>query len=151
MVSGTRPTGSLHLGHLNGALRNWVGLQADNSCFFFVADWHALTTEYSDTSGIPASSASMVLDWLAVGLDPENSVIFRQSDVPEHAELHLLLSMVVPVPWLERVPSYKEQQEQKETQKTQTDNNKGGIFAYYLLKKMVLFFHLELIILKLYL
>lgn len=112
MVSGTRPTGSLHLGHLNGALRNWVGLQADNSCFFFVADWHALTTEYSDTSGIPASSAAMVLDWLAVGLDPERSVIFRQSDVPEHAELHLLLSMVVPVPWLERVPSYKEQQEQ---------------------------------------
>ncbi len=109
-LSGTRPTGSLHLGHLNGALKNWVELQRDFSCFFFVADYHALTTEYGDTGKIRSSTSEMVLDWLAVGLDPERSVIFRQSDVPAHAELHLLLSMIVPVPWLQRVPSYKEQQ-----------------------------------------
>ena len=112
VVSGTRPTGSLHLGHLNGALKNWVALQDDFECFFFVADYHALTTEYGDTGKIRSSTAEMVLDWLAVGLDPERSVIFRQSDVPLHAELHLLLSMIVPVPWLERVPSYKEQQQE---------------------------------------
>jgi tryptophanyl-tRNA synthetase len=112
IVSGTRPTGGLHLGHLKGALENWVRLQGEARCFFFVADWHALTTEYSDPGGIARSSAEMVLDWLAVGLDPEKAVIFRQTAVPEHAELHLAFSMIIPVPWLERVPTYKEQQEQ---------------------------------------
>ncbi len=112
VLSGTRPTGELHLGHLNGALKNWVRLQDEFKCFFFVADWHALTTEYADPGGIEESARSMVLDWLAVGLDPGKSVIFRQSDVPEHAELYLMFSMIIPVPWLERVPSYKEQQEQ---------------------------------------
>ncbi|MFT4570449.1 MAG: tryptophanyl-tRNA synthetase [Hyphomicrobiaceae bacterium] len=112
IVSGTRPTGGLHLGHLKGALENWVRLQDEADCFFFVADWHALTTEYSDPGGIARSSQEMVLDWLAVGLDPERAVIFRQTSIPEHAELHLAFSMIVPVPWLERVPTYKEQQEQ---------------------------------------
>ncbi len=112
VVSGSRPTGDLHLGHLNGALKNWLEFQRRYSCYFFVADWHALTTEYADPSGIAASTESMVLDWLAVGLDPQRSVIFRQSAVPEHAELHLVFSMIVPVPWLERVPTYKEQQQQ---------------------------------------
>jgi len=112
VVSGTRPTGALHLGHLNGALKNWVSLQERSHCFFFVADWHALTTDYADPSAIRESTGAMILDWLAVGLDPERSVIFRQSRVREHAELHLLFSMIVPVPWLERVPTYKEQQEQ---------------------------------------
>jgi tryptophanyl-tRNA synthetase len=112
VVSGSRPTGELHLGHLNGALKNWLRFQADAHCYFFVADWHALTTEYADPSGIRESTHSMMLDWLAVGLDPERSVLFRQSDVPAHAELHLIFSMIIPVPWLERVPTYKEQQEQ---------------------------------------
>lgn len=112
IVSGTRPTGGLHLGHLNGALKNWVSLQEEAQCFFFVADWHALTTEYSDPKGVRSSTREMVLDWLAVGLDPERAVIFRQSSVPEHAELHLAFSMIIPLPWLERVPTYKEQQEQ---------------------------------------
>jgi tryptophanyl-tRNA synthetase len=112
IVSGTRPTGGLHLGHLNGALKNWVALQEEVECFFFVADWHALTTEYANPKGIRNSAREMVLDWLAVGLDPEKAVIFRQSSVPEHAELHLALSMITPLPLLERVPTYKEQQEQ---------------------------------------
>ncbi len=112
VVSGSRPTGDLHLGHLHGALRNWCKFQDAYSSYFFVADWHALTTEYADPSGIQESTQSMVLDWLAVGLDPERSVIFRQSAVSEHAELHLILSMIVPVPLLERVPTYKEQQQQ---------------------------------------
>ncbi|HXC51990.1 MAG TPA: tryptophan--tRNA ligase [Candidatus Limnocylindrales bacterium] len=111
-MSGTRPTGALHLGHLNGALKNWVRLQEAGNCYFFVADWHALTTDYADPSGIRESTNAMILDWLAVGLDPARSVIFRQSRVREHAELHLLFSMIIPVPWLERVPTYKEQQEQ---------------------------------------
>ena len=98
VVSGNRPTGDLHLGHLNGALKNWLRLQREYQCYFFVADWHALTTEYADPSGIHESIKSTVLDWLAVGLDPETSVIFKQSDVPEHAELHLLFSMIVPIP-----------------------------------------------------
>jgi tryptophanyl-tRNA synthetase len=109
IVSGMRPTGRLHLGHLHGALKNWVKLQDGFRCFFFVADWHALTTDYADTKGIRQSGIEMVADWLSVGLDPKRSVIFRQSDVKEHAELHLLLSMIVPVPWLERNPTYKEQ------------------------------------------
>ena len=109
IVSGARPTGLLHLGHLHGALRNWVGLQEDYRCFFFVADWHALTTDYQSPDRIRESSHAMVAEWLSVGLDPAKCTIFRQSDVKEHAELHLLLSMLTPVPWLERNPTYKEQ------------------------------------------
>ncbi len=109
IVSGTRPTGPLHLGHLHGALMNWLQLQEKFSCYFFVADWHALTTDYSSPQGIKANTVEMVLDWLSVGLDPKRSVLFRQSDIKEHSELHLLLSMITPVPWLERNPTYKEQ------------------------------------------
>ena len=111
VVSGMRPTGKLHLGHLAGALRNWVPLQDTYDCLYFVADWHALTSEYADTSRIVESAYEMVSDWIASGLDPERSTFFVQSLVPEHAELFLMLSMVVPTPWLERVPTYKEQQE----------------------------------------
>jgi len=111
VVSGMRPTGSLHIGHLIGALGNWVPLQDQYDCFYFVADWHALTSEYADTSRITATAFDNVADWIGAGLDPEKSTFFIQSLVPEHAELFLLLSMVVPVPWLERVPTYKEQQE----------------------------------------
>jgi len=112
VVSGMRPTGPLHLGHLVGALGNWVELQARYDCFYFVADWHALTSAYADTSGITAFALDNAADWLAAGLDPEQSTLFVQSLVPEHAELSLLLSMIVPIPWLERVPTYKEQIEQ---------------------------------------
>jgi tryptophanyl-tRNA synthetase len=111
VVSGMRPTGKLHLGHLAGALKNWVPLQDQYDCLYFVADWHALTSEYADTSCTVENAYDMVADWIAAGLDPEKSTFFVQSLVPEHAELFLLLSMVVPVPWLERVPTYKEQQE----------------------------------------
>jgi tryptophanyl-tRNA synthetase len=107
-----RPTGKLHLGHLVGALNNWAPLQDKYDCFYFVADWHALTSDYSDTSAIVASAYDMVADWIAAGLDPERSTLFVQSLVPEHAELFLLLSMTVPIPWLERVPTYKEQMDQ---------------------------------------
>jgi tryptophanyl-tRNA synthetase len=107
-----RPTGKLHLGNYMGALRNWVGLQKDFDCYFFIADWHALTTDYADTSGVRQNTIDVALDWLAAGLDPERSVLFVQSLVPEHAELHLLLSMITPLGWLERVPTYKEQQQQ---------------------------------------
>ena len=106
-----RPTGSLHLGHLVGALGNWVPLQEKYDCFYFVADLHALTSEYADTSRITSYTYENVADWIGAGLDPEKSTFFLQSLVPEHAELYVLLSMVVPVPWLERVPTYKEQQE----------------------------------------
>jgi tryptophanyl-tRNA synthetase len=109
IVSGTRPTGRLHLGHLLGALTNWRALQDRAECFFFVADWHALTTGYEETGGIRASTRDMVLDWLAIGLDPNTVVLFVQSAVKEHAELHLLLSMIVPTPWLLRNPTIKEQ------------------------------------------
>ncbi len=109
IVSGARPTGLLHLGHLHGALRNWVGLQEHYRCFFFVADWHALTTDYQSPDGIMEGTEAMVAEWLSVGLDPEKCTIFRQSDIKEHAELHLLLSMLTPVSWLERNPTYKEQ------------------------------------------
>jgi tryptophanyl-tRNA synthetase len=111
VVSGMRPTGRLHLGHLVGALGNWVPLQDKYDCFYFVADWHALTSDYADTSQLTSYVYENVADWMAAGLDPEKSTFFVQSLVPEHAELYLLLSMVVPVPWLERVPTYKEQQE----------------------------------------
>ena len=111
VVSGMRPTGQLHLGHLVGALGNWVPLQDTYDCFYFVADWHALTSDYANTGQLTTYAYEMVADWIAAGLDPERSTLFVQSLVPEHAELYLLLSMVVPVPWLERVPTYKEQQE----------------------------------------
>ncbi len=107
-----RPTGALHLGNYHGALRNWVELQYQYECFFFVADWHALTTDYEDTSGLPQAIHEVIIDWLAAGLNPGVSTLFVQSSVPEHAELHLLLSMITPLGWLERVPSYKDQQEQ---------------------------------------
>ncbi len=106
-----RPTGALHLGHYHGALKNWVRLQSLHPCYFFVADWHALTTHYDSVEVIEASIWDMVIDWLAAGLDPKQSVLFIQSRVPEHAELHLLLSMCTPLGWLERVPTYKDQQE----------------------------------------
>jgi tryptophanyl-tRNA synthetase len=109
IVSGMRPTGKLHLGHFHGALVNWLRLQEKYQCYFFVADWHALTTDYATPQGIRENTLEMVMDWLAVGLDPKKSVIFRQSRVKEHAELHLLYSMITPVSWLERNPTYKEQ------------------------------------------
>ena len=114
IVSGMRPTGRLHLGHLHGALKNWVRLQKDYRCYFFVADWHALTTDYAAPQGVRQSGVEMVADWLAVGLDPKRSVIFRQSAIKQHAELHLLLSMITPLPWLERNPTYKEQMREVE-------------------------------------
>src|SRR5215467_6163365 len=111
VVSGMRPTGLLHIGHLVGALGNWVPLQDKYDCFYFVADWHALTSEFADTARLTSNAYENVADWIGAGLDPEKCTFFVQSLVPEHAELYLLLSMVVPVPWLERVPTYKEQQE----------------------------------------
>src|SRR5262249_29592898 len=110
VVSGMRPTGRLHVGHLAGALSNWVAMQEQYDCFYFVADWHALTSDFADTSRLTSYTYDNVADWIAAGLDPEKSTFFVQSLIPEHAELYLLLSMVVPVPWLERVPTYKEQQ-----------------------------------------
>ena len=112
VLSGMRPSGKLHLGNHFGALKNWIDFQGDYDCFFFVADWHALTTDYNDTSEIQNLITEMAADWMAVGLDPRESTIFIQSKVPEHAELHLLFSMMTPLGWLERVPSYKEQQDQ---------------------------------------
>ena len=111
ILSGMRPTGKLHLGNYVGALRNWVKLQDDYECFFFIADWHALTTDYADTRMVKANSLEVILDYLAAGLDPERSTLFIQSHVPQHAELHLLFSMITPLGWLERVPTYKEQRE----------------------------------------
>ncbi|KHF25708.1 tryptophan--tRNA ligase [Solemya velum gill symbiont] len=111
VLSGMRPTGRLHLGHYHGVLKNWVELQHEYPCFFFIADWHALTTHYDDPSIIPGSVWDMVIDWLAAGVNPNEATLFVQSRVPEHAELHLLLSMITPLGWLERVPSYKDQQE----------------------------------------
>ena len=106
-----RPTGALHLGHYHGVLKNWVKLQHEYPCLFFVADWHALTTQYDNPLGIEKSSMDMVIDWLAAGVDPNQATLFIQSKVPEHAELHLLMSMMTPLGWLERVPTYKDQQE----------------------------------------
>src|SRR3989441_3863086 len=110
VLSGMRPTGRLHIGHYFGALQNWVRLQNDPAyeCFYFIADWHALTSDYADTSAIAENTLQIMIDYLAAGLDPKKSVIFQQSVIPEHAELHLLLSMVTPLGWLERVPTYKE-------------------------------------------
>jgi tryptophanyl-tRNA synthetase len=112
VVSGMRPTGKLHLGHLVGALQNWQALQAQYECFYFVADWHALTSNFADTGDIVESAVDNIADWIGAGVDPERSTLFVQSMVPEHAELYLLLQMVTPIPWLERVPTYKEQIEQ---------------------------------------
>ncbi|MCL4818475.1 MAG: tryptophan--tRNA ligase [Vicinamibacteria bacterium] len=111
ILSGMRPTGPLHLGHLTGAIDNWVRLQDTHACFYSIVDWHALTTDYADPSAVRENVLEVATDWLAAGLDPARSTLFIQSHVPEHAELHLLLSMIVPVPWLERVPTYKEQQQ----------------------------------------
>ena len=110
VLSGMRPTGRLHIGHYFGALQNWVRLQNDPAyeCFYFIADWHALTSDYADTSGVAENTLQIMIDYLAAGLDPQKSVLFQQSVIPEHAELHLLLSMVTPLGWLERVPTYKE-------------------------------------------
>src|SRR6266446_6922460 len=112
VLSGMRPSGKLHLGNYFGALANWLKLQNEYPCYYMVADWHALTSEYHDPSGIEENVWEMVIDWLASGLDPKKCVIFRQSWVPQHAELHLLLSMITPLSWLERVPTYKEQQQE---------------------------------------
>ncbi|HLY38913.1 MAG TPA: tryptophan--tRNA ligase [Candidatus Binatia bacterium] len=112
VVSGARPTGRQHLGNYHGALKNWLRLQETQRCFFFVADWHALTTDWASPAGLQENTTEMVLDWLAVGLDPARATLFRQSAIKEHAELYLLLGMLTPVPWLERNPTYKEQREQ---------------------------------------
>jgi len=120
VVSGMRPTGKLHIGHYHGVLENWVKMQDSFDCFFFVADWHSLTTEYADTSGIAQNIREMVLDWVAFGLDPAKCIIFRQSLVPHHSELNLILSMVTPVSWLERCPTYKEMQENLEAKDLST-------------------------------
>jgi tryptophanyl-tRNA synthetase len=125
-----RPTGPLHLGHLVGALESWLALQETHECFFSIVDWHALTTEYAGPRRIPEYVLEMAADWLAVGIDPGKSTLFVQSDVKEHAELHLLLGMIVPVPWLERVPSYKEQQEQLR----EKELNTYGFLGYPLLQ-----------------
>jgi tryptophanyl-tRNA synthetase len=130
VVSGMRPTGALHLGHYHGALKNWVRLQAEYPCYFFVADWHALTTHYESSDVIENSIWEMVIDWLAAGIDPQQSTLFIQSKVPEHAELHLLLSMSTPLGWLERVPTYKDQQEKLSDKELST----YGFLGYPLLQ-----------------
>ena len=130
VVSGMRPTGRLHLGHLVGALDNWVAMQSDYDCYYFIADWHALTSHYADTSELAGNALDIVADWIGCGIDPEKSTIFVQSLVPEHAELYLLLQMVTPIPWLERVPTYKEIAEQL----TDRDLSSIGFLGYPLLQ-----------------
>ena len=130
VVSGMRPTGKLHLGHLVGALKNWVALQDAYDCYYFVADWHALTSHYADTSEVVTSALDNVADWIAAGLDPERSELFIQSLIPEHAELGLLLGMITPIPWLERVPTYKEQIDQL----SERDLSSIGFLGYPLLQ-----------------
>jgi tryptophanyl-tRNA synthetase len=130
VLSGMRPTGSLHLGHYHGVLKNWVRLQHEHECLFFVADWHALTTHYDTPEVIEESVWEMVIDWLAAGVDPANATIFIQSRVPEHAELHTLLSMITPLSWLERVPTYKDQQEKLSSK----DLSTYGFLGYPLLQ-----------------
>jgi tryptophanyl-tRNA synthetase len=130
IVSGMRPTGALHLGHYHGAIKNWIRLQAEYPCYFFVADWHALTTHYDTPEVIERNVWDMVIDWLAAGIDPAQSVLFLQSRVPEHAELHTLLSMITPLGWLERVPTYKDQQEKL----SDKDLSTYGFLGYPLLQ-----------------
>ena len=130
VLSGMRPTGQLHLGHYHGVLKNWVQLQHEFECFFFVADWHALTTTYEETSVISATVYDLVVDWLSVGINPGEATLFIQSRVPEHAELHLLLSMITPISWLERVPTYKDQQEKLK----ERDLSTYGFLGYPLLQ-----------------
>ncbi len=130
VLSGMRPTGKLHLGNYMGALKNWVDLQDDYECYFFIADWHALTSDYADPSQIVPNTLDVMLDYLAAGLDPERTVLFQQSRILEHAELHLLFSMVTPLSWLERVPTYKEQQENL----TGKDLSTYGFLGYPLLQ-----------------
>ena len=130
VLSGMRPTGNLHLGHYNGVLKNWIKLQHEHECLFFVADWHALTTHYDTPEIIEASVWEMVIDWLAAGVDPANATIFIQSKVPEHAELFTLLSMITPLSWLERVPTYKDQQEKLASK----DLSTYGFLGYPLLQ-----------------
>ncbi|MEX2333305.1 MAG: tryptophan--tRNA ligase, partial [Pseudohongiella sp.] len=130
VLSGMRPTGQLHLGHYHGVLKNWIKLQHEYECFFFVADWHALTTHYATPQVIGDNVLSMVIDWLAAGVNPGSASIFIQSRVPEHAELHLLLSMMTPLGWLERVPSYKDQQEKLRDRDLET----YGFLGYPLLQ-----------------
>jgi len=130
IVSGARPTGRQHLGNYHGALKNWVRLQGEATCFFFVADWHALTTDYASPGEIEENTIEMVLDWLAVGLDPGRATLFQQSAVKEHAELYLLLGMLTPIPWLERNPTYKEQREQL----TDRDLSTYGFLGYPVLQ-----------------
>jgi len=130
IVSGMRPTGRLHLGNYHGALKNWVKLQHEYDCFFFVADWHALTTHYEDTGDVASRAWDMIIDWLAAGVNPGSATLFIQSRVPEHAELHLLLSMITPLSWLERVPTYKDQQEKLK----ERDLSTYGFLGYPLLQ-----------------
>jgi tryptophanyl-tRNA synthetase len=130
VLSGMRPTGKLHLGNYMGALANWVKLQDEYECYFFIADWHALTTDYEDTSNVAENTIEVMLDYLAAGLDPERSVLFLQSRVLQHAELFLLLGMITPLGWLERVPSYKEQQENL----TKKDLSTYGFLGYPLMQ-----------------
>ncbi|MDO8347595.1 MAG: tryptophan--tRNA ligase [Rugosibacter sp.] len=130
VLSGMRPTGRLHLGHYHGVLANWIKLQHEYPCLFFVADWHALTTAYDEPGTITGNAREMVIDWLAAGVDPSQATIFIQSKVPEHAELHLLLSMMTPLGWLERVPTYKDQQEKL----THKDLTTYGFLGYPLLQ-----------------
>jgi len=130
VLSGMRPTGNLHLGHYHGVLKNWIRLQHEYQCLFFVADWHALTTHYDSPSTIEHNTREMLIDWIAAGVDPSRAVLFIQSHVPEHAELHLLLSMITPLGWLERVPTYKEQQEKL----SDKDLSTYGFLGYPLLQ-----------------
>ncbi len=130
VLSGMRPTGALHLGHYHGVLKNWMRLQHEHECFFFVADWHALTTHYDSPAQIEQHTWDMVIDWLAAGVEPSQATLFIQSKVPQHAELHLLLSMITPLGWLERVPTYKDQQEKL----TDKDLSTYGFLGYPLLQ-----------------
>ncbi|RRW41926.1 tryptophan--tRNA ligase, partial [Stutzerimonas stutzeri] len=130
VVSGMRPSGRLHLGHYHGVLKNWVRLQHEYECFFCIVDWHALTTDYESSGEISQNVMSMAVDWLAAGVSPSSATLFIQSQVPEHAELHLLLSMICPLGWLERVPSYKELQQNLQDKNLDT----YGFLGYPLLQ-----------------
>ena len=130
ILSGMRPTGKLHLGNLHGALENWIDLQRNYECYYFVADWHALTSDYGDTGDIHGSRIDMVIDWLSVGLDPEKSTLFVQSSIKEHAELFVILSMITPLAWLERNPTYKEMK----TELSEKDLSTFGFLGYPVLQ-----------------